>query len=123
MFKLIGFISIGFVLGSALVYLTMKEVGLFDFTPYGYTRVTVRNETGHDIAKVALTGLGEINAISKIKDKEEFRFAFKSYGENVISVNVVLDNGQSLTSEEEYFESGYRITATVKGSEIVMDYR
>jgi hypothetical protein len=118
--KLLIGIAIGLLLGLfsyySLTYFTSSES-----IPNDFARVTIKNESGTNVKKVALQhDKGTIEATA-LMDKEEIRFVFKNSGENSYKVIVTFDNGSTLSSSPVYIERGYRGAETIKKLEIVTE--
>ena len=116
-------LSIGIILGlllGVLSYFTLTLFLSFEIISQDFARVTIKNESGQNAKSILLQHGGTIVA-NGLMDGEEIRFIFENKGENVYKVVVTLDNNVTLTSEEVYFEIGYRGTETIKKSEIVTE--
>jgi hypothetical protein len=118
--KLLVGIAIGLFLGLFGYY----SLTLFlsnEFVSNGFARVTLRNESGKNAKKILFQHeRGTIEATG-LRDKEEIRFIFKNGGENSYKITVTFDDDLTLTSNEVYFERGYRGTETIWDSGIITE--
>jgi hypothetical protein len=121
MVRSFGGIIVGMVAGSVLTYLTLTRILTYELVPDAYTRITVKNTSGRNISKVSMDGVGLLDT-QAIRDNEQLRYILKGSGENSLRLNVEFDDGTSIMSPDLYFEGGYRVTATVRNSEILFAY-
>jgi len=121
MVRSFGGIIVGMVAGSVLTYLTLTRILTYELVPDAYTRITVKNTSGRNISKVSMDGVGLLDT-QAIRDNEQLRYILKGSGENSLRLNVEFDDGSSIMSPDLYFEGGYRVTATVRNSEILFAY-
>jgi hypothetical protein len=110
-------IAIGILLGlsgySLLTFFSSNE-----FVADEFARVTIRNESGKNARRIVLQhGRGSLEARG-LRDMEEIRFIFRNGGENSYKIIATFDNDRTLTSDEVYFEHGYRGVETINESAI-----
>jgi hypothetical protein len=115
---------LGIIMGILLVLFGYFCATLFysnEILSKEFARVTIKNESGKNAKKIVLQHKqGSIVAIG-LGDKGEVQFAFKNVGENVYKIIVTFDNDSILTSNEVYFEYGYKGVETIKGSEVITE--
>lgn len=116
--KLLIGIILGLLLG-VIFYFSMTLFVSNEIISQNFARVTIKNESGRNVKSILLQHQrGEIEA-NGLNNEGEIRFIFENRGENVYHIIVTLENNTTLTSNEVYFEVGYRGTVTIKETEII----
>lgn len=118
--KLIVGIAIGLLLGL-LCYYSLTFFSSNEFITNDFARVTIKNESGKNAKKILLKHERGSIEVMGLSDKEEIRLIFRNGSENSYKIIVTFDNDITLTSDEIYFEYGYRGTETIKNLEIITE--
>ena|SRR5690349_11525907 len=116
---LIGII-LGLILG-ACGYLTVTIFTSFEIISNNSATITIKNESGQYVKLISLQHQDGTIEARGLRDKEEMRFVFSNQGENTYKVVATFENETTLTSQEVYFEIGYRGTETIKKDQIVTE--
>ena len=116
--KIILGILIGFIL-VLLGYVGISFNYTIEMVPHTLARVAIKNESGQHVKKVLLRhNRGSIEA-SNIGDKDLILFQFSNTTENSYTLSVTYSNDSVLTTQPNYFESGYRGTETITAGGII----
>ncbi|MFN8359197.1 MAG: hypothetical protein U0264_04720 [Candidatus Kapaibacterium sp.] len=116
--KIILGILIGFIL-VLLGYVGISFNYTLEMVPHTLARVAIKNESGQHVKKVLLRhNRGSIEA-SNIGDKDLILFQFSNTTENSYTLSVTYSNDSVLTTQPNYFESGYRGTETITAGGII----
>ena len=119
MYKLLFGIVLGVVIG---VFACKSFSTLFEkVDSNGLTQITVKNESGKNVKRATLQHHGGSFEATGLKNHDEVQFVFKNEGENVYTIHVTFEDASTLTSQEMYFEYGYKMTETIKRDTIVSD--
>lgn len=84
--------------------------------------VTVTNQSGQKAKMVQITNGRGSSDIHELEDSKTMTTAFSQAGENIIKITAVLENGDTLRSQEVYTEGGYSITGMIRRDTIETRY-
>lgn len=101
------------------IYFVLTFFFTIEIVSNRFAIVTIKNESGQHAKKVILRhNRGEIE-VSGLDDKKEVRLIFKNESESSYKIFVTLSDDRTLTSDEVYFELGYRGTETIRLTDII----
>ena len=80
--------------------------------------ITIINQSGQETKSLQLIDEKGRFDIANLSSNSSTSFKFRSPGENVYHLLVVLLSGDTLKSQEEYIEGGYRRTAIISETDV-----
>jgi len=89
-----------------------------EYLAEGAVCITLKNRSGKHIKYLALIHERGTNEMANIADHANANISFHSPGENSYTVTATFEDGQTLKSNGEYIEGGYRITEIIHSDKI-----
>ena len=114
--KIISILFIGFLFGVISILLIHNKA------PFAY--ITLNNNSAKDIkfVKIINESKENIQLVEDIKVNNSKKLKFYVAGESGYSIEVMFKDGSTIYREEQYIETGYRITEKIKSDKIESDF-
>ena len=116
--KLFPAVLISLIL-AAILFIASQVFGI-EWVTSNYAIVTIQNKSSKNIKRLVLNHNRGLIQADRLPPKNETRFIFENgSSENTYKVLVFFDNDSTISTNEIYFEYGYRATVTITDSGIV----